>query len=157
MSVQNMHLMTTSLEQVGGYWSSFNWCKSARDSQGRFMAPYDGFLSWQQDRIANFGPFGNFFFALFWSALKKPSLDNNFLHICWNHMWKWLLKDMGKIFWVFHNNKTTVFPRNEAEVFQWLTSGSRGQSFGGIRSWKISWRQTVSFNKNRCSFKNCYA
>ncbi len=33
MSVQNMHLMASSLE-VGGFWSSHTWCKDARDSAG---------------------------------------------------------------------------------------------------------------------------
>lgn len=55
MSVQNMHLMTTSLEQVGGYWSSFNWCKSARDSQEMKEKYFNGLLPDQEDKV--FGAF----------------------------------------------------------------------------------------------------
>ena len=109
MSVQNMHLMTTSLEQVGGYWSSFNWCRSARDSHGRFVVSWNTrkksnqhlitfFLTYFMPELKKYArnwnlmmtfwagskigqpiwPIRKFFFALVWSALKKPSRDNNF-------------------------------------------------------------------------------
>ena len=31
-AVQNMHLMATSMNHIGAFWSSHTWCKSARDS-----------------------------------------------------------------------------------------------------------------------------
>ena len=55
MSVQNMHLMTTSLERVGGYWSSLNWCRYARDSQELKQNYFDDLLDDPEDRI--FGAF----------------------------------------------------------------------------------------------------
>ena len=55
MSVQNMHLMTTTLDRVGGYWSSLNWCRLARDS-GELKQTYFGeLLDDPEDRI--FGAF----------------------------------------------------------------------------------------------------
>jgi len=33
MSVQNMHLMATSMEDIAGFWTSHTWCKRARDSK----------------------------------------------------------------------------------------------------------------------------
>ena len=64
MSVQNMHLMTTSLEQVGGYWSSFNWCRSARDSHGRFV------VSWNTRKKIK-PTFDNLFSYLFYARIEK--------------------------------------------------------------------------------------
>ena len=31
-AVQNMHLMATSMNHIGAFWSSHTWCKAARDS-----------------------------------------------------------------------------------------------------------------------------
>ena len=51
MSVQNMHLMTSVLDRVGGYWSSFNWCKSARDSEEMKHKYFGKLLPEKDDRI----------------------------------------------------------------------------------------------------------
>jgi len=51
-SVQNMHLALTSLEGVGGFWSSHTWCKAFRDSKE--MRNYLD-LSDDEDRV--FGAF----------------------------------------------------------------------------------------------------
>ena len=33
MSVQNIHLMITAMDDIAGYWSSHTWCRRARDSK----------------------------------------------------------------------------------------------------------------------------
>lgn len=55
MAVQNMHLMTAAMEDVGGFWSSHTWCRRARDSPEfrRFVGFDDATAS--EDRI--FGAF----------------------------------------------------------------------------------------------------
>lgn len=51
MSVQNMHLMATSLENVGAFWSSHTWCKAARDSEELRNAYFDHLLPDPDDRV----------------------------------------------------------------------------------------------------------
>jgi len=43
MAVQNMHLMASSMDNIGGFWSSHTWCKEARDSS-EFREEYFGSL-----------------------------------------------------------------------------------------------------------------
>jgi len=52
MSVQNMHLMATSIGDIAGFWSSHTWCKRARDSKEmrQFLN-----LDYDEDRV--FGAF----------------------------------------------------------------------------------------------------
>lgn len=55
MSVQNMHLMTASMTNVGGFWSSHTWCKAARDSSELRKAYFGHLLPDPDDRV--FGAF----------------------------------------------------------------------------------------------------
>lgn len=55
MSVQNMHLMASSLDHIGGFWSSHTWCKHARDSAELRNAYFGDLLPDPEDRI--FGAF----------------------------------------------------------------------------------------------------
>ena len=55
MSVQNMHLMATSLNQVGGFWSSHTWCQAARDSAEIRKKWFGDLLLDPEDRV--FGAF----------------------------------------------------------------------------------------------------
>ena len=55
MSVQNMHLMATSLDRVGGFWSSHTWCKHARDSVEIKEKYFKNLLNDPEDRV--FGAF----------------------------------------------------------------------------------------------------
>lgn len=54
-SVQNMHLMTTSMNRVGGFWSSHTWCKAARDAPEIRQDYFPGLLEHPEDRV--FGAF----------------------------------------------------------------------------------------------------
>ena len=55
MSVQNIYLMTTTLNGVGGYWSSQLWAESALNSQ-EFREKYFGdLLNDSEDQV--FGAF----------------------------------------------------------------------------------------------------
>ena len=51
MSVQNMHLMTTVLDHVGAYWSSFDWCEPALESKEMKQRYFNGLLPDPEDRI----------------------------------------------------------------------------------------------------------
>lgn len=55
MSVQNMHLMATSLDRVGGFWSSHTWCREARDSPEIRRKYFGELLDDPEDRV--FGAF----------------------------------------------------------------------------------------------------
>ena len=55
MSVQNMHLMATSLDRVGCFWSSHTWCKHARDSIEIKDKYFKNLLDDPEDRV--FGAF----------------------------------------------------------------------------------------------------
>ena len=52
MSVQNMHLMATGMNDIAGFWSSHTWCKRARDSEEMRSFLH---LSGEEDRV--FGAF----------------------------------------------------------------------------------------------------
>ena len=52
MSVQNMHLIATSMEDIAGFWSSHTWCKRARDSHEMRK-----FLNLENDEDRVFGAF----------------------------------------------------------------------------------------------------
>ena len=47
-SVQNLHLALTSISDLGGFWSSLNWCRSWRDSAA--MREFCG-LEDEEDRV----------------------------------------------------------------------------------------------------------
>ena len=51
MSVQNMHLMSTALERVGGFWSSHTWCRHARDSPELKQSYFGDLLDDPEDRV----------------------------------------------------------------------------------------------------------
>lgn len=51
MSVQNMHLMATTLENVAAFWSSHTWCKHARDSYQIKTEFFQGLLNDPEDRV----------------------------------------------------------------------------------------------------------
>ena len=55
MSVQNMHLQATSMNSIGGFWSSHTWCKAARDSQELRERWFGNLLLDPEDRM--FGAF----------------------------------------------------------------------------------------------------
>ena len=55
MSIQNMHLQASSMNSIGGYWSSLNWCKAARDSQELRERWFGDLLLDPEDRV--FGAF----------------------------------------------------------------------------------------------------
>ena len=50
-----MHLMATSLNQVGAFWSSHTWCKAARDSPEIRKEWFGDLLLHSEDRV--FGAF----------------------------------------------------------------------------------------------------
>jgi len=52
MSVQNMHLVATSMEDIAGFWSSHTWCKRARDSK-----EMRNYLNLESDEDRVFGAF----------------------------------------------------------------------------------------------------
>ena len=51
MSVQNMHLMATALDRVGGFWSSHTWCRHARDSLEIKQSYFASLLDDPEDRV----------------------------------------------------------------------------------------------------------
>ena len=63
MSVQNIHLMITSMGDIAGYWSSHTWCKRVRDSKE--MRKYLN-LSGDEDRV-----FGAFVIGRYDKSAKK--------------------------------------------------------------------------------------
>ena len=68
MSVQNIHLIITSLNQVGGYWSSQTWCQAALNSSD-FKKKYFGeLLEDPEDRV-----FGAFILGKYDNTKKRQS------------------------------------------------------------------------------------
>ncbi len=71
-SVQNMHLMSTGLENVGAFWSSHTWCKRARDSKEIKSEYFAHLLDNDEDRV-----FGAFLLGKYDSSKKFRSTRSN--------------------------------------------------------------------------------
>ena len=60
MSVQNMHLQATSMNSIGGYWSSLTWCRAANDSQELRKRYFGNLLLDPEDRTFGAFVFGKY-------------------------------------------------------------------------------------------------